>query len=198
MDRICADHRLTKNLEEPIVSIHVNGNMPDVFTATIVMTAAAVALRPSRNAGAAVSVEGQFARSQVTQIWNKFEETISFQPPQSGLLSELENMASEHSLPGWDGNEAPAISYTALENARQFICALPSTMPPPELAVDPDDAAISFEWYGGHRSVFSVSVNESDRIACAGIDGVDQWYAALRFEGSLPALVTESVRRVTA
>lgn len=161
------------------------------------MTAAAVAFRGARSGGA-LSEEGRFVATQVTQLWDRFEETISLQAPQSELFADLENLAAEHSLPGWDGNVAPAISYDTLRNAGAFISALPPDLPPPELTVEPSDASIGFEWHGGYRRVFAVSIGDSGRLACSGLDGADQWHAALGFDGEIPGFVLESVRRVCA
>ena len=162
--------------------------LPIVAAGTIALT------RP--RSGVSMSTEGEFAKGQVTQIWNRFDETITFQSPHMELLAELETLEAEHSLPGWDGNQAPPVSYSTVENAREFIAVLPAETPTPELAVDPDNAAVSFEWHGGYRRVFSVSIGESGRLACAGLDGTDQWHAALSFTRQLPRLVGESIRRV--
>jgi hypothetical protein len=170
--------------------------MPAILTATLALTTVA-AVRSNARSKTATSVEGQFASAQVTQLYDRLDETISLQSAHSDLIAELDNLAAEHSLPGWDGIEAPPVSYTTIAHARLFIDALPAGVPKPELAVDPDNAAISFEWHGGYRRVFSVSIGDSGRLACAGLDGVDQWYAALGFDGELPALVSDSIRRVT-
>ncbi len=171
--------------------------MAEILTATLVLTTIA-ALRSGARTSSATSVEGQFARSQVTEVWDRFEDTISLQSPHSEVLSELEGVVAEHSLPGWDGGEAPAVSFQTFENAKEFIASLPSWAAAPELAVDPDDASISFEWHSGYRRVFSVSIGESGRLACAGLDGTDQWHAALGFTGQLPAFVSDSIRRITS
>jgi len=154
-------------------------------------------MRTDVRTGAAISPEGEFASAQVTEVWDRFDGTFSFQPPHSELLSEVESLVAEHSMPGWDGADAPPISFATFANAREFVSALPESVPLPELAVDPDDGAISFEWHGGYRKVFSVSIGESGRLACAGLDGTDQWYGAWTFDSEIPALVTESVRRVS-
>lgn len=149
--------------------------------------------------GSAFSVEGQFAREQVTKVWDGLDSAVSLRVPHAALLGELDALILEHSNPGWDGQEAPPVSYIIAQNAKGIIRALPADIPSPELAVDPDDAAISFEWHGGYRKVFSFSVGASGRLACAGLNGTDRWHAALAFDGErLPALVLQSVRQVLA
>jgi hypothetical protein len=169
--------------------------MPDILTATLALTAL-TACRSASRTTSAMSAEGKFTTTRITEVWNGFESAFSLQAPHANTLSALENLAAEHSLPGWDGAEAPPISYLTLENAKEFASALPASVAAPELAVDPDDAAISFEWHGGYRRVFSVSIGDAGRLSCAGLDGIDQWYAVLRFEGVIPQLVTDSAIRV--
>lgn len=171
--------------------------MPDlILTPAIIL--GALALRSTKSGiGSAVSTEGEFAHTHVTQVWDRFDSTISLQGPHGGALSDLENLIAEHSLPGWDGDSALPVSFVTAQNAREFLKALPASLASPELAVDPDDSAISLEWYGGYRKVFSVSINTSGRLACAGLDGTDQWHAALQFDGTnLPPFITESIKRV--
>jgi hypothetical protein len=172
--------------------------MPDPvsITAVAMFAAGSMAARALRS-GSAFSAEGQFAREQVTKVLDGLDNAVSLQAPHAELLGELEALIVEHSNPGWDGQEAPPISYITSQNAKEVIRALPADLPTPELAVDPDDAAISFEWHGGYRKVFSFSVGTSGRLACAGLNGTDRWHAALAFDGErLPALVLQSIRQV--
>lgn len=112
------------------------------------------------------------------------------------ILSEL---LESHGKIGWDGAEAPALAEATIVNVRAFIQALPPWVPDPEFAVDPDDGAVSIEWYGGHERNFSVSVGKSDRLACAGIDGTDSWHGVVHFEtGKVPDFVLQSIQRVLA
>jgi hypothetical protein len=173
--------------------------MPELISMTVAMVATGVAMRGAMKPSSAVSAEGQFARAQVTEVWGNLDNSISLQVPHAALFDELDALVAEHSLPGWDGESAPAITYATAQHARDFIKALPASLPAPELAVDPDDAAISFEWHGGFRKVFSVSVGTSGRLACAGLNGTDRWHAALGFDGErMPSLVFEGVRQITS
>lgn len=170
-----------------------------VSLTTVAMFATGTMAARALRSDSALSAEGQFAREQVTKVWSGLDNAVSLQVPHAALLDELESLVAEHSTPGWDGQEAPPVSYAVLQNAKEIIRALPADIPSPELAVDPDDAAISFEWHGGYRKVFSFSVGTSGRLACAGLNGTDRWHAALAFDGErLPALVLQSVRQVLA
>ncbi len=166
------------------------------MTAFALITAGGLAGRALRS-DSACSAEGQFARERVTKVLGGLDNAVSLRAPHAALLDELDALSVEHSTPGWDGQEAPPVSYITVQNAKEVIRALPADVPSPELAVDPDDAAISFEWHGGYRKVFSLSVGTSGRLACAGLNGTDRWHAALAFDGErLPALALQSIRQV--
>lgn len=168
------------------------------MTAAVAFAAGGMAGRMQRTTPA-FSAEGRFARAQVTKVYDGLDNAFSLQGPHAGLFDTLENLIAEHSTPGWDGQEAPAISYLIAQNAREFIRALPASIPAPELAVDPDDGAISFEWHGGFRKVFSISIGASGRLACAGLNGTDRWHAALAFDGErVPELALQSIRKIVA
>jgi hypothetical protein len=112
------------------------------------------------------------------------------------ILSEL---LESHGKIGWDGVKAPALSKATIVNVRAFILTLPPWVPDPEFAVDPDDGAVSIEWYGGHARNFSVSVGQTNRLACAGIDGTDSWHGVVDFKAvKTPDFVLQSIQRILA
>ena len=112
---------------------------------------------------------------------------------------DLSDLLIAHSSKGWDGADAPPVSPVALDRARELIMSLPLSIPNPELAVEPDDGAVSLEWYAGPSRVFSVSVGNSPRMACAGIDGTDSWHGVARFDSAkVPDFVIQSIQRIFA
>jgi len=77
------------------------------------------------------------------------------------LLPEIENLravSDETSIP---------VHPDTIRAARQFAYSLPRFGPLPEVSVDPD-GEISFDWTGSSGEMFSVSVNEQNRLAYAG------------------------------
>jgi len=65
---------------------------------------------------------------------------------------EFSKLAKAHSHPGWDGAAAPPVSPIALNLVRELLLSLPPSIPNPELAVDPDDGAVSLEWHAYLRN----------------------------------------------
>lgn len=115
------------------------------------------------------------------------------------IAPDFSELLQAHRSKDWDGAEAPTISPVALDRARELIMSLPLSIPNPELAVDPDDGAVSLEWYAGPSRVFSVSVGNSPRMACAGIDGTDSWHGVARFDSAkVPNFVIQSIQRILA
>ncbi|GAB5561213.1 MAG: hypothetical protein SynsKO_28600 [Synoicihabitans sp.] len=171
--------------------------MPEAISLTVAMLATAAATRGVPRSYSSMSAEGQFTCEQVTEVWNTLDDGFSSFGPSDQLLEELVSVVNEHSESGWDGYKAPPVSVQTFLKAREFIEAIPETFPMPELAVDPDDASISFEWHGGNRRVFSASIGSNSRLVCAGLNLDDKWHGTLRFDGEhLPSLVTESIRQL--
>lgn len=159
----------------------------------------AAGLRDVSNRRSGFSEHADFVAREAQILIEKNDRSFSIIGERGKVLSELLELQAEHSTPGWDGAEAPPVSPIAMDQARRLILALPSSIPNPELAVDPDDGAISLEWYAGPSRVFSVSVGTSSRMACAGIDGTDSWHGVASFDGvKAPPFVLQSIQRVLA
>ena len=159
----------------------------------------AATLRDVANRRSGFSDSARYVAHRVSSLVQKNDQAFSTTALRNAVLSDLVDLAGEHSECGWDGAEAPPVSHIASQQARSLILALPAEVPDPELAVDPDDGAIALEWYTGPARVFSVSVGSSTRMACAGIDGTDAWHGVARFDGNkVPEFVLQSIRRVIA
>jgi len=85
----------------------------------------------------------------------------------SEAFLELERLADECSLPGWDAHSAVAISAETVAAARAFLQGLSPLFPSPSLAADPD-GDISFEWYFGDHRLFSLSLSASGEFVYCG------------------------------
>jgi len=166
---------------------------------TAVGLGGAAGLRDISNRRSGFSDHANYLAREAKSLVEKNDRSLSMIGQRGKVLSALMDLQKEHEQVGWDGAEAPPISAIALNQARELILALPPSIPNPELAVDPDDGAVSLEWYGGPSRVFSVSIGNSPRMACAGIDGTDSWHGVARFDGTkLPDFVVQSIQRVLA
>ncbi len=88
------------------------------------------------------------------------------------------------------------VTTAAVCIASRFVRVLPANLPLPEVAIDPD-GAISLDWILSRTRVFSVSVDDSGRLAYAWMSGSDRGHGVVRFENSIPtsllAQITELI-----
>lgn len=168
-----------------------------IALATVATVGGAGCLRETRSRTSGVSIQAEFVVNAARELVDRNDQTASIAGHRATVLSDLHELAAEHSQPGWDGGEAPPVSAIAIKNASNLILALPSSVPNPELAVDPDDGAIALEWCGGPSRIFSVSVGNSTRMACAGIDGGYSWHGVAPYGGATVSdFVLQGIQRV--
>ena len=109
---------------------------------------------------------------------------------------ELDLVYEEYSNDGWDGFDAIPISSKIVEKAKQFLDALPLSIPAPEIIPEPD-GTIGFEWCAGPRHVFSVSIEADNTIVYAGLFGQSRKAHGVEiFDDSIPSVITEYIKRV--
>ena len=162
-----------------------------VSTIGLLLGCAAVHYMPSGST--AVSPEAQVLRKSACQVFESSERSIALFGGKANAISSIIALASECSNPNWDGNDAEPISDLAVSTAEIFIRALPSDIPLPEFAPDPD-GSISLDWIESRKRLFSVSIGASDRLAFAWIDGTDRGHGVVRFDGgAIPQKIREGI-----
>ncbi len=117
-----------------------------------------------------------------------------------GILSlaasrALEDAVREACEEDWDGYGAQSVSVATYNNALCFLEHLPTTLPRPGVAVEPD-GEISFEWYLEPRRLFSVSVGRTERLTYAGLFGKSEGYGVEFFTDEIPQRVVDYIARV--
>jgi len=132
----------------------------------------------------AYSEEGRALNRVLSSMVDYIREPVSLASKRSQAHDDLLELQEEHVEQGWDGDVAPAVTSASVKNAKLFIAMLPSDIPDPDLAVDPDDGAISLEWYGGYRKVASVSINDNSRIPYAVLNGMNSCNGVLELDGN--------------
>lgn len=94
-------------------------------------------------------------------------------------------------------DEQEPVSALARGNAEQFLLALPEDLQMPEVGVDPD-GAVSLTWFASRTRMFSASIDESERVAFAWLDGSDKGHAVARFRPPvLPEVLIAMLRSTT-
>lgn len=153
--------------------------MPEPVS-TAVVAGYTMALYLATRSGNALSPEARQIRDSACAIVESKEKSISLFGSKAMTISDLWELAAEHSAANWDGEGASPVSRIASEKAAALIRSLPSHIPMPELAPEPD-GSISMDWIASRTRFISLSIGEGDRIPYAWIDGSDRGHAVARF-----------------
>jgi len=111
------------------------------------------------------------------------------------IMNALSEVLEECSVDNWDGYGAKAISIESYRNAQLFVMTLPTTIPFPEISVDPD-GEVSFEWYRGPRMVFSLSIGAHNEISYAGLFGHNKVNGKEHFYDEIPKAIFDNLDRL--
>jgi len=77
------------------------------------------------------------------------------------------------------------VTTAAVRSASRFVRVLPHSLPLPQVAIDPD-GAISLDWTPSRTRAFSISVDDSSRLAYAWMNGSDRGHGVVRFGDAIP------------
>jgi hypothetical protein len=145
----------------------------------------------------AVSCEAQSVRDVARTVVSYGESSESLFGDKNTVLSQLWAMFDECSEQDWDACGAEPLSGVAAGAAAVFIRALPSGVPMPELAPEPN-GSISLDWIQSRHRMFSLSIASTDRLAYAWMDGTDKGHAVARFDGTkIPTRILEGIQSIT-
>jgi hypothetical protein len=141
-----------------------------------------MALHAFAGNSSAISPEAATARKTVGEVMRSAEHSEALFGRKAISLSQLTELAVQHSQPGWDGADASTIDPTARSRADAFVRAIPEYLPLPEFAPDPD-GAISLDWVSGRGRSLSIRIGPENRVAFAWLDGSDTGHGAVFFDG---------------
>ena len=154
------------------------------------------ALNAYARPGSAVSAEAQAVTRAASALVRSAEDSQILFGGKAAVISRLRALANDCAEQGWDGHQACAIDPGALQNAEDFVRALPEGFPAPEFAPEPD-GSISLDWIQSRRRLFSLSVGSSNRLAYAWLDGADKGHGVARFDGfSVPSRVLSGIQSI--
>jgi hypothetical protein len=146
----------------------------------------------------AVSAEAEQVRDRATQMVARVERSTVLFGRKMGVMTMLESLNTSHAKPGWDGEEAFAVSPTAINLATDFLRALPDGVDMPEVGVEPD-GAVTLDWLPSRYRMLSISfTGNSDRLAYAWLDGSDRGSGVVRFDRQvIPRQLMEAIDATT-
>ena len=161
------------------------------------MTQLAVAKR--RSVGTRRVGDRSISHEQWTEAW---EESEAAELPSHSVSDErvaafraIMRAVQVATRPNWDGEGSLPVRAGSIEQAVRFIQLLPSTVPAPEVSVDPD-GELSLEWDRGRRRVYSVSVGADGTLTYAGLFGYEKDYGVSVLVDSIPQSIRNNLRRV--
>ncbi len=113
------------------------------------------------------------------------------------VLKALGEVYEECSEDNWDGYGASAVGVDTYLESQRFLQLLPTTIPFPEITVEPD-GEIAFEWFEGPRRVLSISVGSENILTYAGLFGINKTHGTDYFGDVLPATIVSNLQRLFA
>lgn len=144
----------------------------------------------------AVSPEAEQVREAAGRIVDDAERSQALFADKAVAISQLWALVIECAEEGWDGSGGAAVDPVAVVLAERVLRALPSHLPLPDLAVEPD-GSISLDWIHSRKRLFSVSVGRGSRLAFAWLDGADTGHGVARFDGqTVPRRILEGIEAV--
>jgi hypothetical protein len=164
---------------------------PVSMTIGVFLTHGALSACTRSSASSSEAAEIAWAAVGITRA---VEDSQALFGEKAAALAALEEIAVECGEPDWDSHGACSIDPAALDNARDFIRALPDGMPMPELAPEPD-GGISLDWVHSRHRMLSLSTGPRPRLAVAWLDGPNSGHAVESFDGVvIPELVLLKIR----
>lgn len=136
-----------------------------------------------------ISKEAQKLYSQMNEVFTCIKPS-----EQKWVFNELEELSINASHPNWDNLGSAPLDADTYQIAKRFICALPSSLPAPEVTVD-RDGEVNFDWFGSSGQIFSVSLRKDGRIAFAGQFSARKRLSGLEeFNDSVPKRILEGIK----
>lgn len=142
-----------------------------------------------------VSESANEIQRETEELQKNFSRSITFGEHLSEMIERLFEARQEHTINNWDGYGAKAIDEQSYQNAIRFILSLTADVPAPEIGVEPDGEVV-FEWYGGKRKVFSISMGSRNELTYAGLYGISKTYGVEHFYGNIPDTLLDNINRV--
>lgn len=139
-------------------------------------------LRLLASTGSAISSEARDLQRKAAAMMQSASWSQALLGDKNFAISQLWELVEGCARPDWDGAGALPVSERAAAQAEEFIALLPSSLPVPEVAADPD-GSISLDWMPSRARLFSLSIGEGDRLPYAWIDGSDKGHGVARFDG---------------
>lgn len=161
--------------------------MPEPLLTVVSFCLGYAALYGYRRNDTAVSPDAKTTVSAVIGLAETRSNSQVLFGAKSAAISSVRQLIAECGDDDWDANESKAVNPSAVWIATDFIRALPDNFPMPEAAAEPD-GSVSLDWMQSRNRMFSLSVDNGNRLAYAWLDGTERGHGVLNFDGvNLPS-----------
>jgi len=110
-------------------------------------------------------------------------------------FSELYDVFEQCGQPGWDGDEAVPVPADVFAVARDFLGALPTGFPSPEV-VGTEDGGIGLDWFPSPASNFSIVVLPGRQLIYASVAPGRRIRGVESFDAEVPDSILSELRRL--
>lgn len=126
----------------------------------------------------------------------EYRVPLSMGEEYAAAIESLVDLVADCSVEDWDAQGARPVDVAAVAQAKQFLDALPSNSPFPDVSADPD-GEVSLDWFGQGRDLFSISVSPDGRLSYAGVFGPRRAHGTEFLSDEIPAPILEQLRRLS-
>ncbi|MDM7994718.1 MAG: hypothetical protein QUT30_03420 [Acidobacteriota bacterium] len=142
-----------------------------------------------------VSTEAKEIKDRIEVVRGEILKSFSLGESYRDSLSSLCEIAGQAAASNWDGYGAMPVNSLSIHQALRLLRTLPTTLPKPELSVDPD-GEISFEWHFEPRRVFSISIGPHGELSYAGLFGRSDAHGTEYFGDEIPKPIVDNLNRL--
>ncbi|OLC45099.1 MAG: hypothetical protein AUH43_16910 [Acidobacteria bacterium 13_1_40CM_65_14] len=143
----------------------------------------------------AIGDDAKTLKTMIQEVWNMLAQSLAVRQTAEAGIVELRRAQQVASKPNWDGYGALPLDARAFQHVVRFLQALPTTMPVPDVGVDPD-GEIDLLWHVDSRKTFSVSIGSNGRLTYSGLFGDVQSYGTEWLFNEIPQTILFNLSRV--
>jgi len=158
-------------------------------------TAIALPISAFQQINFGLSEEAGEIRRLITDA-SEFPGSITIGEPKRVAKDALKAVYTVVQTENWDGEGAARVEPSTFDYAKQFLDALPSSIPVPEIVAD-IDGEILFEWNQCRRQNLSVSVGRDGTLTYAGLFGYRKKHGVEYIQEGLPMDIADCLKRLT-
>ena len=150
-------------------------------------------LKPTRSSGRSESALTLVEIQE--EIRQHLLASISMRTSTEAALDELEAVKADAAEEGWNGYAGKPIQYASYLRARDFLQALPTALPQPEVTVA-GDGEVAFDWIFRPGAALTVTFGGNGRLTFALMNGHRSYTGTEWLDDGIPATIAEAVSQL--